>query len=190
LFRLRILAIQESECWSKQDMRSILEYLLISFCNIPTETTQTLLETFVRRVLSISSSYNRNLEDDLHFLADIEKRSSFIKFDKWKLSVYCLYVCNFLIEHKIDADIHYALERVSCCGHKDTIALLLEHKADVDVKFGLPLRWACVRGHRDTAALLLKHKANVDPYNCNLLLAKEHGHKDVISLLLEHNARF
>jgi hypothetical protein len=77
--------INKNECWSKKHIRLIFEELLLFYCNTFVERTQELLETFVRRELSISSSYT-NLQD-LYFLADIESRRSFTKivcFFRWE----------------------------------------------------------------------------------------------------------
>jgi hypothetical protein len=180
------------ECWVKEDIRLIFEKLLMFYCSIPAEKTRKLLETFVRRVLS-TSSYKTDLDNDLYFLADIEERSSFINFKKWKSNVYSLYACTFLIKHKVD--IHEgndcALVFASIKGDKDVVALLLEHKANVHVDRGHALMWAIVYGYKDTVALLLEHNANVNADNDRALMwAIGYGHTDMVALLLEHKADF
>jgi ankyrin repeat protein len=155
--------IYKNELWSKDDIRIVLEHLLLFYSSIPMEKIQKLLEAFVTRVLSISSRYNMNLDHDLSFLADIENRCSFTKIKQWRSSIYSLYACSFLIEHKFDIheDDECALVRASENGHKGTVALLLEHKADIHTFNDQALQWATDEGHKDTAALLLEYKADV-----------------------------
>jgi hypothetical protein len=191
-YLLPSLPVCGNELWSKHDIRGILEDLLLSYCSIPIEKIQKLLETFVNRVLSISSSLNRNLDDDLSFLADIENRCSFTNVDDWESSVYSLYACTFLIENKVNIheDNEYALQYASSAGHKDTVALLLEHKADVHELDDEALLLASAYGHKDVASLLLEHKADVhtENHNCALTCASSNGDKGIVALLLEHKA--
>jgi hypothetical protein len=180
-----------SECYSKEDMRHVLEELLMFFCSIPVEKTQDLLETFVRRVLSISSGCNRNLDRDIYFLVDIEKRLSFSHLFECTSSVYSLYACSFLIKHKVD--IHeaddLALRWASRYGYKDTVVLLLQHNANVHAMNDCAFHWANRYGHKDIIALLLEHNADVHENNNRALQwASRYGHKDTVVLLLEHNA--
>jgi hypothetical protein len=72
------------------------------YCNIPLKTTQELLKTFVRRVFSVSSSYEIDLDDDLRFLAEIRKRCSFGGVYLGESSVHSPYACIFLMENKVD----------------------------------------------------------------------------------------
>jgi hypothetical protein len=143
-YLLPSLPVFKNECWLREDMKQIFEELLIFYCSISIERTQVLLETFVKRVLSISSSYKRNLERDLYFLADIDERCSFSKLIKCCSSEYSLYTCNFLIEHKVDfhEQDSYALRVQSFRGHSDTVSLLLQHKANVHAGDDHALRWA------------------------------------------------
>jgi ankyrin repeat protein len=183
----------KDECWSKEKIRCILEELLVFYCCIPLKKIQELLETFVRRVLSISSckiNLDRDLDRDLHFLADIENRCSFIKFDSWESSVYSLYAYTFLVEHKVDIQgTNHALHLASRHGYKNIVALLLEHKADINTNYWDGFIWASYYGHIDTVALLLEHKADVNARNeCALRFASANGHKDTVALLLKHKA--
>jgi hypothetical protein len=50
----------------------------------------------------MSPSLKVNLDNDLYFFANIEETYSLIKCDKWELRSYSLYVCSFLIKHKVD----------------------------------------------------------------------------------------
>jgi hypothetical protein len=59
------LPAYKNECWSKEDIRYVFEELLMFLCKISLERTQEVLETFVRRMLFISSSCKTNLDDDL-----------------------------------------------------------------------------------------------------------------------------
>jgi hypothetical protein len=191
-YLLPSLPVCKNEFWLKGDIRSILEHLLVFYCRIPMEKIEKLLETFVTRILSISSSYgNRNLNRDLSFLADIESRCSFTKFDKWRSSVYSLYACTVLIENKVNIheDDDCALMNACREGHKDIVALLLEHKADVHVHDDSVLFYSSKYGYKDIVAMLLEHEANV--HTCGavaLRLASCNGHKDTVALLLEHKA--
>jgi hypothetical protein len=190
-YLLPSLPVCKHECWLKQDLRSILEQLSMFYCSTPMKKVQGLLETFVRRTLSISTSYNINLNNDLYFLADIEKRCSFELFDEWELSTYSLYACSFLLKNKVNIHQRYdcALKCASAYGHTSTVALLLEHKADVHAEDGFAVRFASYRGHKETVALLLEHKAHVHAgWNSALALASRNGHKDTVALLLEYKA--
>jgi hypothetical protein len=180
--------IFENECWSKEDIRGILEELLIFYCSVSVKKIQELLENFVKRVLS---SNNKNLDHDLYFLADIKNRCSYGILAECESSVYSLYVCSFLIQHGLSSHKknNYALQWASRHGHKDSVALLLEHKADVHTEDDCALIWSSERGHKDTVTLLLEHKADVHTNNNNALVcASKHGHKDIVSLLLQHKA--
>jgi ankyrin repeat protein len=188
-YLLPCFPIFKNECWLKEDIRSVLEELLMFYCSVSVKKIQELLETFVKRILSISSSYNRNLNDDLYFLADIENRCSYKIFRECKSSVYSLYMCCFFIKHKLFHENEYALQWTSYYGHKDTVALLLEYKANIHAYGDEALRLASEEGHKDTVALLLEHKANI--HECGdkpLRLASKEGHKDTVALLLEHKA--
>jgi hypothetical protein len=183
--------ICKNECWPKEDTRIIFEELLMFYCCIPVKKTPKLLETFISRLLSISSGCNRNLDEDLYFIADIEKRSSSNFFSKCESDVYCLYVCNFLIEHGVDIheDDDCALRFASRNGYKNTVVLLLEYNADVHAYDDCSIRSASYYGHTDIVALLLEHKADV--HACSdesLLSASFNNHKDTVALLLEHKA--
>jgi hypothetical protein len=187
--------VYKNESWSTKNMRRVFEELLMFHCHVPTEKTQDLLRTFIRRVLSISSSCDINLDDHLDdhldFLADIKKRCSFNIFYKWKSSVHSLYASTFLIEHRADVheDDDYALRLASINGHKDTVTLLLQHNANLHAKEDQAFRHACSNGQEDTVALLLQHKANVHAMNNYALRwASRGGHKDIVALLLEHKA--
>jgi hypothetical protein len=190
-YLLPSLPICKTECWSKQDIRRVLEHLSMFYCDVPLEGTRELLETFVRRVLSVPSSCKIDLDDHLRFLAEIEKRSSFQKFELIKSSVHSLYSCIFLIEHKVNTHGCYghALRMASFNGHKDTVALLLEHKADVHAWNDSALKWASEAGQKDIVALLLERKADVNANDESALrLAGMNGHKDTVTLLLENRA--
>jgi ankyrin repeat protein len=181
----------KNECWSKEEIRHIFEELLMFHCCIPIERTQVLLETFVKRVLSISFGYNRNLDDDLSFLADVDKRCSFEMFNERKSSVYSLYTCKFLIEHKVDLHERNdrALRCMSAYGHKDAVALLLKHKANVHAEKDRALQMASTFGFKDIVALLLQYSANIHVENdAALRYASTGGHRDVVALLLHHKA--
>jgi hypothetical protein len=188
-FILPSLPVYKNECWSNKDMRQILEDLLMCLCNISMKRTQKLLAAFTRRMLSTSDN-ERYLNDELCFLADIEKRQSFYQFDLWRSDVYSRYACSFLIEHK--ANLHekndYVLRLASRKGYKDTVSLLLEHKAAIHVNDSA-LLLASEEGHKDIVALLIQHKADVRAENSFAFRkASEWGHKDVVTLLLEHKA--
>jgi hypothetical protein len=181
----------KSECWLKEEIRHIFEELLVFCCSIPKERTQGLLETFVKRVLSISFGYNRNLDDDLSFLADVDKRCSFEMFNERKSSVYSLYTCKFLIEHKVDLHERNdrALRCMSAYGHKDAVALLLKHKANVHAEKDRALQMASTFGFKDIVALLLQYSANIHANDDRTLrVASSNGHKNTVALLLQHNA--
>jgi hypothetical protein len=191
-YLLPSLPVCKSECWlKKKDIKCILEELLMFYCNIPVKRTQKLLEIFVRRQLGISCSYNRNLNYDLNFLAEIEERCSFTQSYQWTSNVHSFYACMFLIQQKVD--IHeendYALVWASRNGHKDVVALLLTHEVNVHARYDYPLRWASEHGHKDTVALLLEHKADVHAKNdCALRWASKNGHQDTVALLLKYRA--
>jgi hypothetical protein len=190
-YLLPSLPVCKKECWSKEHTRNILEELLVFYCSTSIERSQDLLESFVRRVLVVSSSCDVDLDDNLKFLADIEERCSFIVFDQWESSVYSFYTCTSLIEHKanISASSDFALRLASRFGHKCIVALLLKHKANVHAIFNQALGWASQNGHKDTVDLLLQHNANVHASNnAALRWASENGHKDTVDLLLQHNA--
>jgi hypothetical protein len=190
-YLLPSLPICKSECWSRKDLRYVLEKLLMFYCSVPIERTSNLLKTFANKVLGISPHYNGSLDNDIYFLADIEERCSFTKCYKWESNVY-FYACVFLIENEIDIHVEndYALRYASAWGLKDSVALLLEHKANVHANANWALVLASKKGHKDTVALLLEHRANVHAKNNRALkLAIILGHEDVVSLLLEHKAR-
>jgi ankyrin repeat protein len=182
--------IYEKECWSNQDIRFLLEHILISFCDIPLKTTQKSLEVFTRRTLPMLVNCETNLNDDLCFLLNIKRRYSFRQIGEWRSSVHSFYACSFLIEHKADLHVKndFALRKASSCGYKEVVALLLEHKADVHAVCNYALQSASKSGHKDTVALLLDHKANVHVDASPLRMASENGHKDVVALLLERKA--
>jgi ankyrin repeat protein len=190
-YLLPSLPICRNEFWSKDQIRSILEHLLLFYCNITMEKIQKLLQAFVRRVLSISSSCNRNLDHDLYFLADIENRCSFTNAYQWKSSTYSLYACSFLIENKVNIhkDDDFALQCASNFGHKNVVALLLKHNANVHAGYDCVLRWASLEGDKDIVALVLEYKADVHA-ECDIALqwASCYGHKDIVAILLEHKA--
>jgi tRNA G18 (ribose-2'-O)-methylase SpoU len=158
------------------------------------ERTNELLATFVRRVLRLSPNYKICIDLDLYFLADIENRSSFVKFDKWESRIHCVYTCSFLIEQKVnlDTEADVALQISSASGYKDVVALLLQYKANVHVVNDYALREASRNGHKDTVDLLLQYKANVHAVNDDALreASRNERHKDVVALLLEHKANF
>jgi ankyrin repeat protein len=188
-YLLPSLPIYKDECWSK-DIRGVLEELLTFYCDIDLNKIQELLETFVKRMLHISSFQDRNLDDDLHFLTDIKNKTSFKTFN-WKSSVYSLYMCNFLIENKlsINRERDHALRWCSKCGHQDTVALLLQHKADVHASDEYALRWASKHGYKDVVELLLQHKADVHARNDHAFRSASYfGFNDTVALLLEHKA--
>jgi ankyrin repeat protein len=180
--------IVKKENWSNQDIRLILQHLLVYFCNIPMKATRNSLEIFTRRMLFISSNCKRNLDDDLCFLADIEQRCSFNQFHLWGSGEYSLYASSFLIQHKADLDHKdFALILASGKGHKPVVTLLLQLKADVHTQDDYPVRLAAQYGHKDVIALLIEHKANVHAHgNFALLLANTFGHKEVVNLVLKH----
>jgi hypothetical protein len=185
------IPIFKNEYWSNQDIRHVLEELMMFYSCTPWERTRDSLETFIRRMLSISAHCERNLDDDLCFLSDIEKRCSFKQFGMWRSSVYCLYACSFLIEHKVDIheDNNYALRCASEKGYKEVLDLLLRNKADVHAKNDCALKWASYDCHKDTVTLLLEHKADVHAqHDYALRRASANGCKDIVNLLLEHKA--
>jgi hypothetical protein len=192
-YLLPSLPVCKNEIWSKQNVRAVLGHLLVSFCNVA--ETQELLKTFTGRMLCSSNS-KRDLEQDLHFLVDIESRCSFTKLydgpsgmnPSCKLSVHSLFACSFLIQYKIDIhqDNDIALRCASEYGYKDTVSLLIEHKAYVHAKDDCALRWASGCGHTEVVALLIEHKADVHAkHDDSLRWAKLNGHKDVVNLLFE-----
>jgi hypothetical protein len=189
-YLLPSLPVCENELWSKDDIRSILEDLLVFYCSTPMKKIRALLQAFVSKVLSISSIYKRNLYHDLSFLADVESRCSFRKFKEWRSSAYSLYVCTSLIEHKVNIhESDCALRHTSAKGYKDIVALLLRHKADIHALNDAALRVASANGHNGTVVLLLEHKADVHGDDDHALIwASQNGHKATVALLLEHKA--
>jgi ankyrin repeat protein len=188
-YLLPSLPVCKSECWSRRHIRSIFEELLLFYCGVPVKRIRELLKIFIARVLSISSINNRNLDRDLYFLADIERRCSFTKLDEWRSSTYSLYACSFLIENKVD--IHEksdcALRLASENGYEDVVALLIQHKAAVHACCDASVHWASYFGHKDTVALLLEHKANVHAQDDQAIQwASQNGYKDIVALLIQH----
>jgi hypothetical protein len=189
-YLLPSLPVYEEDGWPANQFRSILEYLLISLCHINSEDTRDVLETFIRRTFSILR-HEISLDNDLEFLANIQKRSTFGRHYKFKSEAYSFYATSFLIENK--ADIHfendYALRDGCKIGHTRTVALLLEQKADIHVSNDYGIRLASKHGHKDIVALLIQHKADIHAEdNDAVRLASGYGHKDVVALLLEHKA--
>jgi ankyrin repeat protein len=188
-YLLPSLPICEQDCWSGKKFKSILEYLLTSFCHVSLEKTQGALEIFIRRIFSVSCD-EISLDNDLKFLANIKDRSTFGLRQDFS-EAYSFYATSFLIEN--GANIYYendrALQWASGYGHRNVVALLLEQKANVHAKNDYALRWASENGHRDVATLLLEHKANVHANSDYAIRwAIQKGHTNVVALLLEHKA--
>jgi hypothetical protein len=158
------LSVCKEDCWSKGGFRSVLEYLLICFCNISFKKTQQVLGTFMKRTLSVSPySSNKELNKNFSFLVNIEERSSFKRAYKWRFAAHSFYACSALIEHKasVSEQDNIALEVASEKGHNLTVALLLEYKADVHASGDAALRRAIKNGHKQVVSLLLEYKADV-----------------------------
>jgi hypothetical protein len=191
-YLLPSLPVCTSECWSRKHIRSIFEHLLLFYCDVSVGRIQELLKTFVRRVLSltVSSSSNRNLDQDLHFLADIEGRCSFDRSRIWKSNAYSLYACSFLIENEVDLKVgKFNLVLASQNFHKDTVILLIKYKGGIHASKEYALRWTSLYGNKDIVALLLEHEADIHALDdFALRWASFNGHKDTVALLLEHKA--
>jgi hypothetical protein len=189
-YLLPSLSIHEQDCWPEDEFKAVLEYFLISFCNIGSEKTQNVLETFVRRTFLIpnSSCYTADLNDDLSFLANIQNRDSFKKIGKWKTGAHYLYASSFLIENKAV----YSQDTLTLAiwnNYKEVVALLLKSKANVHIDNDDTIRRASKFGDRDIAAVLIEHKANIHAENDEAFIwASIYGHSDVVALLLLNKA--
>jgi hypothetical protein len=177
------------DCWPKEKFRCVLEYILLSACDIGLDEIQDALKMFVKQTFRYPS-YKPSLDKDLCFLADMSQRYFFEQLISTNPEVYCLYGCSFLIENKLD--IHQnngaILKYASRCGYKDVVDLLLKHKANVHVDFEYPLRYSSAKGHMNIVALLLQHKADIHENNFALGWASHYGHIGVVDLLLQQKA--
>lgn len=91
----------KKDSFPPNQFRPFLEGLLMLFCNVDLEKRRRLLETFVRQTFGMLC-LSTNLDKDLCFLADMEKRSSFQQKDIWVSDLYSRYACLVLIQHRVD----------------------------------------------------------------------------------------
>jgi ankyrin repeat protein len=190
-YLLPSLPFAKPDCWSVNDFRPVLEYLLVSLSNISPEMIQSVLETFVNQMFSISSCHKMSLDSDLCFLAEIEKRCHFENVYHWKSSSHSHFASSFLIENQNQQNLNTIYKptlSVLCHrGHKETVALLLKHKIDVHIE-GALLK-ASYDGHKEIVALLLEHKADIHAQDdLAFQTAVLKNRKDTVDLLLEHKA--
>jgi hypothetical protein len=150
------------DCLPRKEFKPILEYLLMSFCNLGLEETQDTLKMFIKTLLP--SSHKTSLDDNLSFLGDITQQCSFQILSHARSEAHCLYGCSLLIENKanIHVDNDVILRRSSYSGYKDVVALLLKHKADVHAECEYSLRFSSYFGYKDIVALLLQHYQQVE----------------------------
>jgi ankyrin repeat protein len=181
----------EENCWKEKKFRKILEFLLMFLCDIRLGKTRKPLETFVKRTfMPFTTSYNVNLNDDLRFLGNIQKGSTFETIRCWNSEVHFLYISYMLLKKDYNVNIRCdnAIRMASIHGYKDVVSLILAYNNHKYYHYyDEALQGASSNGHTEVVSMLIENKANVNSKKA-LRDASANDHKDVVSMLIKNGA--